>query len=54
MNYAIVAVGGLLMITAAAWVLWGRKHFSGPVKTFGRQDERGHSSSADVIDSKTM
>lgn len=33
MNYAVVAIGGLLLIVALAWVFWGRHHFVGPVPT---------------------
>ncbi|KAL5536344.1 hypothetical protein ACEPAF_165 [Sanghuangporus sanghuang] len=33
MNYAIVAIGGLLVITTSMWVFWGRSRFIGPVKT---------------------
>ncbi|KII91586.1 hypothetical protein PLICRDRAFT_513514 [Plicaturopsis crispa FD-325 SS-3] len=33
MNYAICAVGALVLIVAITWVLWGRFHFEGPVKT---------------------
>ncbi|KAI5116509.1 hypothetical protein M0805_001864 [Coniferiporia weirii] len=33
MNYAVVAIGALLLITIVAWLAWGRRHFDGPVKT---------------------
>ncbi|KAL0946011.1 hypothetical protein HGRIS_012288 [Hohenbuehelia grisea] len=33
MNYAVVAVGGLLLLVTAAWALWGRYHFVGSVHT---------------------
>ena len=33
MNYAVVAVGGLLMLTTIAWLMWGRFNFNGPVRT---------------------
>jgi hypothetical protein len=33
MNYAIVAVGGLLVIVTINWFWWGRYSFKGPVKT---------------------
>ena len=33
MNYAIVAIGGLLVIVFASWAFWGRTAFTGPVKT---------------------
>ncbi|KAG1769761.1 amino acid transporter [Suillus occidentalis] len=34
MNYAIVAVGGLLVIITINWFWWGKYSFKGPVKTF--------------------
>ncbi|KAJ8597640.1 amino acid transporter [Rhizopogon salebrosus TDB-379] len=34
MNYAIVAVGGLLVVVTINWFWWGRYSFKGPVKTF--------------------
>ncbi|KAM5546130.1 hypothetical protein V8D89_000256 [Ganoderma adspersum] len=33
MNYAIVAIGAVMLIVAACWILWGRFHFVGPMKT---------------------
>ncbi|PSR85522.1 hypothetical protein PHLCEN_2v5413 [Hermanssonia centrifuga] len=33
MNYAIVAIGGVLLIVASVWLIWGRSHFTGPVQT---------------------
>ncbi|KAG1819222.1 amino acid transporter [Suillus subaureus] len=33
MNYAIVAVGGLLVIITINWFWWGKHSFKGPVKT---------------------
>ncbi|TFK89396.1 amino acid transporter [Polyporus arcularius HHB13444] len=33
MNYAIVAIGAVVLLVSACWVLWGRFHFVGPVKT---------------------
>ncbi len=33
MNYAIVAIGGVLLIVASVWFIWGRSHFTGPVQT---------------------
>ncbi|KAH8112918.1 amino acid transporter [Phellopilus nigrolimitatus] len=33
MNYAVVAIGALLVLTVLAWVVWGRMHFHGPVRT---------------------
>ncbi|KAF8587676.1 amino acid transporter [Ramaria rubella] len=33
MNYSIVAIGGLFVLIFLAWVLYGRYHFRGPVKT---------------------
>lgn len=31
MNYAIAAVGFILLLVGSTWVLWGRHHFNGPV-----------------------
>ena len=33
MNYAIVAIGAVVLIVAVCWTVWGRFHFVGPVKT---------------------
>ncbi|EJC99705.1 uncharacterized protein FOMMEDRAFT_93126 [Fomitiporia mediterranea MF3/22] len=33
MNYAVVAIGGLIVLTTLAWLFWGRVQFDGPVKT---------------------
>ncbi|KAF8128590.1 amino acid transporter [Boletus edulis] len=33
MNYAILAVGGVVVIVAINWVTWGRHSFVGPVQT---------------------
>ena len=33
MNYAIVAVGGIILVVGFTWAIWGRFHFVGPVKT---------------------
>ncbi|THU84916.1 amino acid transporter [Dendrothele bispora CBS 962.96] len=33
MNYAIVSVGGIMLVVAATWILWGRFRFKGPVHT---------------------
>jgi hypothetical protein len=33
MNYAIVAVGGLLVVITVNWFWWGRYSFKGLVKT---------------------
>ncbi|KAF9256311.1 amino acid transporter [Marasmius fiardii PR-910] len=33
MNYAVVSVGGLLLIVALTWTFWGRYRFKGPVHT---------------------
>lgn len=33
MNYAIVAIGAVMLIVSACWILWGRFHFVGPMKT---------------------
>ncbi|KAJ7101546.1 amino acid transporter [Mycena belliarum] len=33
MNYAVVAVGGVMLLVLLMWVLWGRRRFVGPVLT---------------------
>lgn len=33
MNYAVVAIGSLILLTAVSWIFWGRLHFTGPVRT---------------------
>jgi hypothetical protein len=33
MNYAIVAVGGVIILVGMTWVFWGRFRFVGSVKT---------------------
>lgn len=33
MNYAVVAIGGLLLFTILAWAFYGRLHFKGPRRT---------------------
>ncbi|KAH9944886.1 amino acid transporter, partial [Amylocystis lapponica] len=38
MNYAIVAIGGVILIVVSCWVLWGRFHFVGPVKTVADEE----------------
>ena len=42
MNYAIVAIGGVILLVCTVWLLWGRHHFVGPVKTLsvGNDDAR--------------
>ncbi|OCH86742.1 amino acid transporter [Obba rivulosa] len=37
MNYAIVAVGGIIVIVTLCWLLWGCRHFAGPVQTTTNQ-----------------
>ncbi|KAJ3999015.1 amino acid/polyamine transporter I [Lentinula boryana] len=33
MNYAVVSVGGIIMIVATTWISWGRFRYKGPVLT---------------------
>ena len=33
MNYAIVAIGAVILLVGACWAFWGRLRFTGPVKT---------------------
>ncbi|GJE93136.1 amino acid transporter [Phanerochaete sordida] len=37
MNYAIVAIGGVILIACIAWATWGRSHFFGPVRTIAEE-----------------
>ncbi|CAL1710337.1 unnamed protein product [Somion occarium] len=39
MNYAIVAVGALILLVALGWFIWGRKTFHGSVRTL--ENHRG-------------
>ncbi|THH05783.1 hypothetical protein EW145_g4550 [Phellinidium pouzarii] len=48
MNYAVVAIGALLIITALAWVCWGRQHFDGPMKTIVAGQEAFGEVGADI------
>jgi hypothetical protein len=43
MNYAIVAVGGIMVMVLANWLLWGRYRFTGPVATVDAHEENAHS-----------
>ncbi|KAJ7659471.1 amino acid transporter [Mycena rosella] len=36
MNYAVVAVAGVMLLVLLMWVFWGRTHFVGPVLTSAR------------------
>ena len=33
MNYAVVAIGGVILIVSLCWLAWGHRHFRGPVST---------------------
>ena len=37
MNYAVVAIGGVILIVFGIWFLWGKYHFSGPVRTLEQE-----------------
>ena len=39
MNYAIVAVGGIIVLIVLAWFGWGRRSFKGPVATATMEQE---------------
>ena len=39
MNYAIVAIGGVVVIVGFVWVVWGRLRFLGPVHTLEPREE---------------
>ena len=38
MNYAIVAIGGVVLLVGIVWITWGRFRFSGPAKTLVNQE----------------
>lgn len=40
MNYAVVAVGGCMLLVLLMWVFWGRTRFSGPVFTRAELERR--------------
>ena len=46
MNYAIVAIGGLILLSTLQYVLWGRKHYNGIVQTYTGQ--AGYIGSAEI------
>ncbi|KAF8526995.1 amino acid transporter [Hysterangium stoloniferum] len=37
MNYAIVAIGGLILLVLVAWFMYGKTHFKGSVSTIGEE-----------------
>ena len=41
MNYAVVAIGGVLVLVVLGWFAWGRKSFFGSVVTRADSD-KGH------------
>jgi len=41
MNYAVVAIGAVILIASLCWLVWGHKHFTGPVSTLAEQVEEG-------------
>ncbi|KAI0689336.1 amino acid transporter [Cytidiella melzeri] len=43
MNYAIVAIGGVLIVVGLVWLAWGRFHFVGPVPTVEDHEPAAHS-----------
>lgn len=40
MNYAIVAIGGVIVLVGLCWLFWGRYRFTGPVKTLTQVAEQ--------------
>ena len=53
MNYAVVAIGGLLNIVGASWVGWGRKQYTGARQsTADGQDEKAETSAV-VVEVRT-
>ncbi|KAJ7574547.1 amino acid/polyamine transporter I [Mycena floridula] len=39
MNYAVVSVGGIILIVGCTWIFWGRTRFVGPVQTIGQMHD---------------
>jgi hypothetical protein len=39
MNYAVVAIGGLIVLVSVQWVVWGRRVYKGVVHTFVEREE---------------
>ena len=33
MNYAVIAIDELIVLTTLAWIFWEKSHFRGPVRT---------------------
>ena len=45
MNYAIVAIGGVISLVGIVWAIWGRIHFHGPVQTLSQDDPMAYPAS---------
>ena len=41
MNYAVVAIGGVILLVSLCWLVWGHRHFRGPVSTIVEEVEEG-------------
>jgi len=44
MNYAVVAIGGLLILIAISWFAYGIRHYKGPVSTVDMEPDLVRSS----------
>jgi len=44
MNYAIVAIGGVLLLITVSWFAYGVRHYKGPVSTVDMVPEQDHTS----------
>jgi len=42
MNYAVVAIGGVLLLVGVMWLAWGRRTFRGAVATVTIGGEDSH------------
>lgn len=47
MNYAIVAVGALLLLVILGWFAWGKDTFKGAVRTL--DDEEAEEADGDIV-----
>jgi hypothetical protein len=50
MNYAVVAIGGLIVLVTVQYVLWGRKVYNGVVHTYAAESGREDESKAEAME----
>jgi hypothetical protein len=49
MNYAVVAIGAVILLVILAWFGWGRKSFKGPVATAALEEHKLDKKDATMI-----